>query len=440
MFLPLTDPNGVPLPTTAQGARERAPMGPGFAYPEPFQNMTDIPRTPLSPSLSPAVMPKAQDQLAAEEPPAALPPPAMPTPKTDMLPMRTAQAGQGVPLDGEVMPPEAGGAAKKKGFDARTMLRQMAGALIVSTSPAERIQGMQMLFESTQPTPGEVAAAERDRLSGVVDTAGVSDEARENARIMAALGGKPEQIAEALGIDAKGMENKRREKEAANAGKLKAQGLVDEVYAKEYVPFKLTGSRDIENNLSALTEARRVLSTPGLTPTGPLMGLLSDTMLSQFPSGKAQITARELIETVGQRNLKEILGAQFAQKEGEAFLARVFNPKLAPEQNMRRAARLMTQIERAYQDKLDAAAHFEQNGTLKGFEGKLAYSLRDFEDAVEGKVRQDVDRRTPGKQNSLKRPDMTPDEILAKANEAIANGKDPRLVAERLRQWGLEPR
>src|SRR5690606_28624908 len=79
--------------------------------------------------------------------------------------------------------------------------------------------------------------------------------------------------------------------------------------------------------------------------------------------------ARENVEEVVQRSLREILGAQFTEKEGERLISRAFNPLMTPEENARRVRRLMQTIGSMADAKQDMVDYFDQNGTLRGYKG-----------------------------------------------------------------------
>ena len=83
-----------------------------------------------------------------------------------------------------------------------------------------------------------------------------------------------------------------------------------------------------------------------------------------------------------QRNLKEVLGAQFAEKEGEQLIKRAYNPKLEESVNKQRVGRLIKQIEMAYEAKRSAAEYFEANKTMAGWTGKMP-TIDDFYQAIE---------------------------------------------------------
>ena len=93
---------------------------------------------------------------------------------------------------------------------------------------------------------------------------------------------------------------------------------------------------------------------------GIISGLFGDTAYTlAFPEGR---DIRDRIETVVQKSLKEILGAQFAEKEGERILARAFNPALDESINQERLDILIAKLDAGVKQKT-ALLQQIQNGT-----------------------------------------------------------------------------
>lgn len=65
--------------------------------------------------------------------------------------------------------------------------------------------------------------------------------------------------------------------------------------------------------------------------------------------------------------LRQALGPQFTEKEGERIFSQVFDPSLPPETNLTRAVRLRESLAAALASKQDAAQYYEEHGTLAGF-------------------------------------------------------------------------
>ena len=67
------------------------------------------------------------------------------------------------------------------------------------------------------------------------------------------------------------------------------------------------------------------------------------------------------------QSLRETLGAQFTEKEGERLVAASFNPLLSEEKNIARLQRLYTKTVEAKDAKERAFEYFSKNRTLKGY-------------------------------------------------------------------------
>ena len=106
----------------------------------------------------------------------------------------------------------------------------------------------------------------------------------------------------------------------------------------------------------------------GAPLTGRTQGVLNSLGLLGLVDPDAE-NAKEMVQEVVQRNLKLILGAQFAQKEGEQLISRAYNPILSPEVNARRLKKLYRQMEIARQQRQAMADYFSENYTLKGYAG-----------------------------------------------------------------------
>jgi hypothetical protein len=164
--------------------------------------------------------------------------------------------------------------------------------------------------------------------------------------------------------------------EGAAPAQTKGRTAVDKDFAKDFSKIMTGGLADPLKQIDQLKGAIESLES-GRNITGPVVGFTPDAILTIF--NPEAIEVREKVEEVVQRNLREILGAQFTEKEGERLIARAFNPKLEEAVNIKRVKNLLRQMEIAVGQKRDAAEYFRQNGTLTGFTGKLPV-LSDFQD------------------------------------------------------------
>lgn len=164
------------------------------------------------------------------------------------------------------------------------------------------------------------------------------------------------------------------------------QEALDREFAKEMAAFQTGGGADQAKQLSQLSDVVKALGGAkdengqpirAENVTGNWQGLMNTLGISGIVTPRSA-AVRERVEEVVQRSLRAILGAQFTEREGERLIARAFNPYLDEKENLARVQRLFTQLDKALKAKADAAAHFEKNGTLAGWKGKMP-SIADFD-------------------------------------------------------------
>lgn len=148
----------------------------------------------------------------------------------------------------------------------------------------------------------------------------------------------------------------------------------DKIYAEDFVKWTTGGFADTMKNLTQLQQSLGSLES-GEVETGFIQGITPDTF--KAATNPELLDMKQSVEEVVQRNLREILGAQFTEKEGERLISRAFDDKLPTETNIKRINRLITQVRDAALAKQEAAEYFNKYGTLTGFEGKT-YSASDF--------------------------------------------------------------
>lgn len=149
-----------------------------------------------------------------------------------------------------------------------------------------------------------------------------------------------------------------------------AQKAVDNKFAKEYNDFYAGGGvANLRKNLEELDRAINIIekSEEGET-SGRLVGLADKAGTLSFTNRKAS-DVKDIIGGVAQSNLRQILGGQFAQKEGEALLARQYDTAQSKKNNLARLKALRNQAETTLNAKEAAAQYYEENGTLQGFKG-----------------------------------------------------------------------
>lgn len=113
--------------------------------------------------------------------------------------------------------------------------------------------------------------------------------------------------------------------------------------AKGLEPGKLA---DVEMMIRQLRLAESELEKGGVS--GPIIGVTPDPLLRA--ANPRAVDVKETVAAVTQRNLREILGGQFAQKEGEQLINRAYNPGLPEATNLRRVRELRQAIEKRRDD------------------------------------------------------------------------------------------
>lgn len=156
------------------------------------------------------------------------------------------------------------------------------------------------------------------------------------------------------------------------------QKKIDEAFADTYLSWVGGGAADSMKQIDQLSETIDILGDGG-NITGAI-GLVPES-IQPFVNPDGTI-ARENVEEVVQRSLREILGAQFTEKEGERLIARAYNPRLPPAENKKRVSRLLKQIKGMAEAKQAMVDYFDENGTLRGYKGKRP-SLGDLEDLMD---------------------------------------------------------
>ena len=157
---------------------------------------------------------------------------------------------------------------------------------------------------------------------------------------------------------------------------------VNKEFAKEFVKLDLVGLGEARNRAARIKTVLDQLED-GEQLTGPLLGIIGEYGRSVFAPKSQQ--AKDLVESVVQTSLREILGGQFAMKEGEQLIKRAYNINLPPEQNAARLRALFAQLDAAGKAKSAMAEYFKSNNySLAGYEGsRFTPSREDLEAAMD---------------------------------------------------------
>ena len=146
--------------------------------------------------------------------------------------------------------------------------------------------------------------------------------------------------------------------------------------------FSLSAARQDTASVASVLEKLEA----GEKLTGPMIGLLPENLRAFVAPDSVQ--AQQLVEQVVQKNLRAILGGQFAQKEGEQLVKRAYNPTLPPEENARRLRALLLTLDVAAKSKQDQADYFRKNNySLRGYSGFSGVpTVDDFMSALDADI------------------------------------------------------
>jgi hypothetical protein len=155
---------------------------------------------------------------------------------------------------------------------------------------------------------------------------------------------------------------------------------IDEKFADTFLEWRGGGAASAAKNIGTLKSVASDLAS-GADLTGVFQGLVPEGAKSIFtPEAK---NARDKVASVVQLSMKEILGAQFTEKEGAQLIKRSYDEGLSEEQNLARLNAMIMQLEAAQNAKQQMVDHFIAKGTLAGMERIPMPTAQDFSDAMD---------------------------------------------------------
>jgi hypothetical protein len=166
-------------------------------------------------------------------------------------------------------------------------------------------------------------------------------------------------------LDFKGKELDQR---LSTPPKTKGQEAADIEFGRRYAEYKSGGFAKGEENLKKLE---------GVIAEIGKVNAKGDNLQSRW-TGAMPLGARAIfdqdsvriqqnVESVAQEAMKEILGAQFAQKEGQELLKRTWNPQLPTAENVKNVQGLVSKLRQANQAMKSMSDHFEKTGSISGY-------------------------------------------------------------------------
>lgn len=355
------------------------------------------------------------------------------------LPLPAAPMPPAPPLEGEIMPPgsQMQPASAQQPVDGRAMLLDTAKALLQKGSPAQRVQGLQMLFEAQQPTPAEKEEADRERLRAAVDGADADDAAKRRAMLGIDLGAKPDDVLEALGFDATGQKAAKEKKEGVvkfmqelgntqytNSVLRKSADLATEIIDTSLLPA--TGTVGGYTEWFKGAPANRLESA--LAPIKAIIGFdRLQQMRNESQTGGAlgQVAVQELYF------LQSTAGSLDITQDGEVLKANIADV-IKGKELLTQMRQLVPALEAG--DPKAIQAYMELSKQLGEVGADASYRTSNFG----GQPQPKPGEPAPGAPAAVPKPSLPTSEIMRRAQQAIAEGAPEAKVLEQLRSWGVD--
>jgi len=115
-----------------------------------------------------------------------------------------------------------------------------------------------------------------------------------------------------------------------------------------------------------LEEKIKILEEGKLNVSGPAIGILGDAAMGALAPDAASFISD--IRDIVFQSLREKLGAQFTEREGNRLVNAAFNQYLDESRNVARLQRLYDTIDQAARAKEAAFQYFKENNTISGYD------------------------------------------------------------------------
>lgn len=153
-----------------------------------------------------------------------------------------------------------------------------------------------------------------------------------------------------------------------------SQQIIDKGFAENYRDT-LTAAPNREANIEILRTAIDMMKKSD-TISGPFVGTVPEFLRKRVPGLQEGKNVQDMVGTVVQQSLREILGGQFAQREAEQLLNRAFDVTQPERVNRQRAERLLNTLESYAAASAAMQDYFRRNRTLAGYNGLTPEQMR----------------------------------------------------------------
>ncbi len=157
------------------------------------------------------------------------------------------------------------------------------------------------------------------------------------------------------------------------------EAKIDEKFAVDFAEYNAPVARNnIETMLTVLRRLEASKSNEELTGT---IKQFAPAVARKMMDGEA-VAVQQLAEGVIQGNLRATLGAQFAQREGEMFMERGYDPKLPVKENLDKVARALRQMIDDATEHERRIDYFRKSSVTQGFGTMRGYDFANNQNIV----------------------------------------------------------
>lgn len=154
---------------------------------------------------------------------------------------------------------------------------------------------------------------------------------------------------------------------------------VDKKFAKDYASWTTGGFSNVQGNLEKLDGAlARINESDEVGST-----ILPEMIRAR--TNPDSVTVEQDVGNVVFQSLKEILGGQFTEKEGQKLVQQSYDPRLSDKENAKKVKDSLTKLRNMAKAKQEAVDYYSANGTLRGFKGNQSMTLDKFNKDLKNK-------------------------------------------------------
>lgn len=160
------------------------------------------------------------------------------------------------------------------------------------------------------------------------------------------------------------------------------QRKLDERFAATAESWFSKDAAQVDANIMNLEEKLAIIERGDANVSGKFIGITPEILQPFVGQTEAKAFLGDVRDIVFQ-SLKEKLGAQFTEKEGDRLVAAAYDPSLPEEKNVKRLRRLLAVVKTMKESKNNMVNLWKDTGTLKDYEPPKATFANIYDTLVE---------------------------------------------------------